>query len=313
MIRVEPDIVLARPHHFHRLSGFLGQHRRFHGKIRKRFPPKRAAQQRDVNGHILFLCAHCLRNRIPRALRILRWNPRFHFPIAINRQRRRRFHRSVRQQRRIIFRLNHLSVLCERFVYVPDFPDNFPWLPRRLFQLFAIRSRIKNFVRALVPFHLQLLSPLHSRPRAVRQHGDSAQRLHIDRRLVSRNRLGFFHAAHRQRLFVIHRLHRAAHHRRMHPRRVQHPFPPPVLTQNSFPRAPTLQSVTVPRFPGATPFAARLQLHFFFLRHVLLPRRRGQFPISQLLPGFLVHHRMQFCRAFRSRHVPLLRRRPHQH
>src|ERR1700738_1698856 len=84
MIRVEPDVVLARPDHFHRLPGFLRQHRRFHGKIRKRFPPKPPAQQRNVNGHILFLRSHRRGNGVPSALRVLRRNPRFHFSAAVH-------------------------------------------------------------------------------------------------------------------------------------------------------------------------------------------------------------------------------------
>ncbi len=220
MIRIKPDVVLARPYHLYRLSSFLRQHRRFYCKIWKRLPPKRPAQQRYIHCHIFFLRAHRLRDRIARAHRALRRHPCFHFSVAIHRQRRRRLHRSMRQQRRIIFRLYNLSALRKPLVHIPNFPDHFTRLPRRLFQFLAVRPGVKDLVRAFVPFYFQLLPPLHRRPRAVRQYRNAAQRLHIYRRLERGNRLRRLHSADRERLFVIHRLHRAAHHRRMHHRRV---------------------------------------------------------------------------------------------
>src|SRR6266478_1355892 len=166
-------------------------------------------------------------------------------------------------------------------------------LPRCLFQLLAVRSRIKDFVGTLVPLHPQLLPPLQRRPRAVRQHRHAAQRLHVHGRFERRNRLRPFHSAHRQRLFAVHRLHRAAHHRRMHNCRVQHPLHARVLPVNSFARANILQVVARSIFPDVAPFAPRFELQLLFFRHFQFRCRFRERSIAQLLPRFLVHHGVQ--------------------
>src|SRR4029077_580776 len=121
------------------------------------------------------------------------------------------------------------------------------------------------------------------------------------------------HSAHRQRFFVVHGLHRAAHHRRVHHGRGQHSFHPRVLPIHAFARTQILQVIPGRVFADVAPFAPRLQLQFFFLRHFLLSSRGGQSSVSQLLPGFFLHHGVQFRRAFLRRHIPLLRGSPHQH
>ena len=55
MERIKLDVVFPAPDHLHRLPRLLRKHRRFHDEIRKRFPPKPAAQQRHVHRHIFFL------------------------------------------------------------------------------------------------------------------------------------------------------------------------------------------------------------------------------------------------------------------
>ena len=140
VIRIELDVVFPAPNHLHRLPGLLCKNGRLHCEIRKRFSAERASQQRDVHRHILFLSPDSRGNRVACPHRTLRWSPHFHFAVTVNRESRRRFHRSMRQQRRIIFRFHNLPALRERRVHIADFAHHFARLPRRFRQLFPERT-----------------------------------------------------------------------------------------------------------------------------------------------------------------------------
>ena len=168
-------------------------------------------------------------------------------------------------------------------------------------------------MRAGLPFHLQFFLSLHRRPSVVRQHRDPTQRLIHNWRLESVDRFGSLHTSNAQRRLVINRFWRAAQNRRMHYARIQHSVHAHVLPVNCFSGAQILQVVAHRIFPDVPPLAARLQFQIFLLRYLELRRRFSQLAIPQFLSRSLVHHRVQFRRAFRGRHFPLLRCRPHHH
>ena len=209
MISVKLDVVFPAPDHLHRLSRLLRNYRCFHCKVGKRFPAKRAAQQRDVHRHIFFSHTHRCGDCVPCPYWTLRRRPSLHFSVAIVGQRRRRLHRRVRQQGRVILRFHDLPALRKRRIHVANFPHHFSRLPRCLLQLLFVSVRVKYFVWALLPLYFQLFPPLHRRPGIVCHHRDSAERLKRDRRFERVNRHRAFHSRYGARRRVIHRLHLA--------------------------------------------------------------------------------------------------------
>ena len=313
MVRVKLDVILAAPDDLHRLPGFLREYRRFHRVIRERFPSKCAAQQGNVYRDVFLLRPHGCGDGIARAHGALRRRPSLYFSVAVNRQRRRRLHRSMRQQRRVILGFDDFSALRKRGVHVSYIPHDFSGLSRGLLQFPAIRGGVENPVRALFPIDLQFSSSLHCRPGIVCKHGHAAERLKQNRRFESVDGGRLFYTRNSQRGLVVQRFHGAAQHRRMHHAGVQHPIHMSILPKGSFARAQVLQVITCGVFSDVPPLAARLEFQLFFLRHFQFCRRRRQFTVSQLLPGLFVRHGVQFCGALSFRNVPLLCRCAHQH
>ena len=136
-----------------------------------------------MNGHIFLLQSQRLRDGIPRALGPLRRRPHFSFAVAVYRQRGRRLHRGMRQQRRVIFRLDDLSAICKCRLYVAVLTDHFACFPRRILQLFLVRLRVPNAVRALLPLDVQLFPSLDRRPSVISQHRHATEGLKADGRL----------------------------------------------------------------------------------------------------------------------------------
>ena len=82
-------------------------------------------------GDVFLLDPQSSSDSILHALRALRARPDVHFPVAKFRQRRRRLHRRVRQQRRVIFRFDDLAALSKLRVHIADVAENLPRFPRR--------------------------------------------------------------------------------------------------------------------------------------------------------------------------------------
>ena len=152
------------------------------------------------------------------------------------------------------------AALRERAVHIADVADHLARLARRFQQFLLVEVGIVARVRAVVPFDLQLLAALKCRPRAVRNHGHAAQRLECVRRFERRNGRGLLHPAHLQRLFVVERLHLAAHHRRPLDRRVKHARPLHIHPENGFAGADIRQVDNLRFLADITPLALRLEL-----------------------------------------------------
>ncbi len=148
-----------------------------------------------MHGHIFLLQSQRLRDGIPRALRALRRRPHFSLAVAVYRQRSRRFHRGMCQQRRIVFRLDDFSALRKGLIHVAVLSNNLPRLVRCLLQLLLVCIRIPNAVQALLPFDLQLFLSLHRRPGVIRQHRHAAEGLKADWRLEGIDRRRLLHSS----------------------------------------------------------------------------------------------------------------------
>ena len=120
VVVVELDVVLARPDDLDRLAELLRQDRRLGAVVRLRLAAEAAAEQRDVAGDVLLVDAERLGHGLLHGLRILRRRPHRDLAVAELGHRRRRLHRRVRRQRRVVHRLEHLAALRELGVDVAD-------------------------------------------------------------------------------------------------------------------------------------------------------------------------------------------------
>ena len=268
MVHVELDVVFPAPDYFHGRAGLFREHRRFHCKIRKRLPPETTAEQRHMHGHVFLLQSQRLRDSIARALRTLRGRPHFCFAVAVYRQGSRRLHRGMRQQRRIILRLDDFSSLRKGVVHVAIFSDDLARLTRRFLQFFFVSIRIPGTVRALFPFNLEFLSSLHRCPGVIRQHGHAAVRLKSNGWFERFDGLCLLYTGNTERPLVINGLHTAAEDRRTRHARIQHSFHARILAVCGFTGAHVLEVVTYCAFADVAPFASRLQLDLFLFRNV---------------------------------------------
>ena len=200
VVVVEADVVLARPDHLDRLAELLRQHRRFRRVVRLRLAAEAAAEQRDVADDVLLVDAERRGHRVLHRLRILRRRPDRRLAVAEFGDRRRRLHRRVRRQRRVVGGLEHLAALGELGVDVAEIAERPCPAVCTVASICFLNASDSNAPCA-PSFHSTFsCSPaLERRPRAVGDHRDAAERLEQVRRLerVERDRL--LHALHRQR------------------------------------------------------------------------------------------------------------------
>ena len=313
VVVVEVDVVLARPDHLDRLAELFRQHGRFRAVVGLRFPAEAAAEQRHVTGDVLLVDAHRGGHRLLHRLRILRRRPDGDLAVAEFGDRRRRLHRRVRRQRRVVGGFEDLAAFGELRVDVAEIAEHLARLLRGRQQLFLERLRLEDAVRAVVPFDLELAPPLERRPRAVGDHGDAAERLEEVRRLerVQPDRL--LDALHAFRGGIVDAADRAAEHRRVLDRRVDHAVAEDVEAELRLAGDDVLLVVGGGVLADEAPRGPRLELQHLALRHAQLGRRRHQRAVAEPAAARRVHHFVVLRRALGLGHSPLRRRRAHQH
>src|SRR5258708_20015914 len=210
----------------------------------------------------------------------------------------------MRQQRRVILRLDDFAALRKSLIHVAEFTNYLPRLARRLLQLFLISVRVPNAVRALLPLDLQLFPPCHGAGGLTRQHRHAAKRLKADGWLERIDRFRLLHSGDAQRRFVVHRLHGAAEDRRTRHARIEHSFHARILPIRRFAGAHVFQVVARRAFSDVAPLASCLEFYLLFLRHLELSCRCPQFSIAQFPSRRLLHHSIQIRAASRCRHPP---------
>ena len=168
-------------------------------------------------------------------------------------------------------------------------------------------------MRAVVPVDLQRPAALDRRPRAVGDHRDATERLEEMRRLERVERNGLLHALHRQRRFVVHASRRATEHGRVFDGGVDHPIAIDVEPELRLAGDDVLLVVGGRVLANHPPRGLRLELEVFRLRHRELrsrghQRAKPQSPVARFMNHFVIPHD-----TLRRGHVPLRRRRTHQH
>ena len=106
---------------------------------------------------------------------------------------------------------------------------------------------------------------------------------------------------------------RAAEHRRVLDRRVHHAVAEDVETELRLAGDDVLLVVGGGVLADEAPGASRLELQHLALRHAQLRRRRHQRAVAEPAAARRVHHFVVLRRALGLGHVPLRRRRAHQH
>src|SRR6266699_5760547 len=119
----------------------------------------------------------------------------------------------------------------------------------------------------VLPLNVQLLSPLECRPRVVREHGHTTERLNPVRRFERINRRGLLYARDAECVLILERFDRPSQHRRMRHRGVEHPVHVRVLAENSLAGAKRDDVVTLHRLSELAPSVPRLELQLFLLRY----------------------------------------------
>ncbi len=101
------NVVFPRPLHLYRRTDRLRQQRRLKRKIALRFAPESAAEQRDVDGYILFRDSEGLCDVFPRPAGTLHGSPNLGLAVFDVSDRDRRFHGHMRQVRQVVFADDH--------------------------------------------------------------------------------------------------------------------------------------------------------------------------------------------------------------
>ena len=113
------DVVLAGPGQLDRLAVHrLGDERRLDHVVRLGLAAEAAAEQRDVDGHVLGRDAEARRQVIARGLRRLHAGPGLALAVRDLHHRRRRLHGRVREMRDVVFRLDALGSAGQRLIGV---------------------------------------------------------------------------------------------------------------------------------------------------------------------------------------------------
>ena len=141
--------------------------------------------------------------RVLHGLGILCGCPGDHFAIAIFGHSHRRFHRSMRQVRRIIFRLDDIAAFRKHRIDVADIANHFARLPRGRFERLAVSRRVVARVGTGLPFNFQTLASLESGPAIVGNDRNSAQRLERVRGLDGFEGQGLLNARNLKSSFVV--------------------------------------------------------------------------------------------------------------
>ena len=174
-------IIVARPLHLHRRTDRLGKQCRLERKIALRFASETAAEQRDIDGHVLRGDSQGLCDVFPRPAGTLHRRPDLGLAVLDVGDRDRCFHARMREVRQVVFADDHLVGAFQRGLDVAFLAHDQARLARGLFEFGPIGDRIVLAVGAVIPHDLQRVAPLDGRAGIARDHRDAAERLKLGR------------------------------------------------------------------------------------------------------------------------------------
>src|ERR1700722_12435502 len=172
------QIILARPGHFHRSAVHrLRQHRRLEHEVAFRLAAEAATEQRDVDGHVLFLQAELFGEFLAGVARALHAGPSLALPVDDTDGCAWRLHRRVSTVRDVILRRHDLGGGRQRFLGIAVVAHDLARPPCGLLDLRLESRRIVGAVRSIIPGRIERLAPLDRRPGIARDDRDAAERL----------------------------------------------------------------------------------------------------------------------------------------
>ena len=148
---------------------------RFEHEVAFRLSAKAAAEQRDVDRHVLAFEAEFLGQLLLRVAGALHRRPSLAFAVGDAHRGGRRLHRRMREVRDVIFGRDRLRRRGQRLVGVAVVAHDLARLARGLLELALVGGRIVAAVRPVVPVHDQRLAPLDRRPGVGGDHRDAAR------------------------------------------------------------------------------------------------------------------------------------------
>ncbi len=158
------EIILARPHHFHRRVYCTRDQRRFHRKIDVQAASEAAAQQGDVDGDGRLGQPQRHLERSLHAGRILDRSPDFAAAVAHQRRAVGRFHGRVRQEWQLVDCFNFVRGALECRGSIAVIAHDLSRTRNRLLESGAHPGRAFRSCRAFVPVDFESTPPLHRRP-----------------------------------------------------------------------------------------------------------------------------------------------------
>ena len=259
-----------------------------------------------MTDYVFLLDAECVRHRVLNFLRILGGRPAGYFAILETGHGDGGFHGSMREERRIIFRLDNLPALGESCVHITDIACNFSGLTRSCFQSLAELIAVERSMRTVIPVDFEFLAALECSPGIVGNDGDSAERLKEMRRFESIKRDCLSYARNFQRFFVVVGFDRSTKHGWMFDGGIEHALGFRVhaesrLAGNDIVRVVEARIV----FANIAPRAARIQLDVIALRNRLLGSSSGQFAEAEFAAGASVRNEVRHAHtAFARGDIP---------
>jgi hypothetical protein len=89
----------------------------------------------------------------------------------------------MRQMRHVVLGLHDACRFLQSALRVPDLTRNAPWLCHGGRELAPVALRIVGGVRSVIPHHVEHRLPAHGSPSVIRDDGDAAPWLKLERRL----------------------------------------------------------------------------------------------------------------------------------
>ena len=206
----------------HRRADLLRQERRLDHEVALRLAAEAAAEQRDVDGHVLDRHRELLGHVLARAVGALDRRPDLDLAVRDVGQRDRRLHRDVRHVRLIVLGADDLGRACERRVRIALLADHLAGLGGGRRHLLVVLLGVVDGVRAVVPLDLERVAALDRCPGVAGDDGDAAERRELRRRHAALELHDLLDAGDRLRGAVVDRLDLAADHRRPRDHRILH-------------------------------------------------------------------------------------------
>ena len=308
------NIVVPRPLHLDRSTEFLRKQGRFQRVIALRLSPESAAEQCDVDCHVLLGNAERLRDVFAGSTRTLHRRPDLGLVAFDVGDRDRRLHGDMGKVRQVIFTHDHLVGPLQGGIDVALLAHDQPRLARGFLKFGPIGNRVVFAVRSVVPDNLQRIAALDRSTGVASNHGDPAERLELGGPRPSLHPDDLFDARNLHGLCCVERHRLAAGDRRPRDDGVLHAGQARVGAVMRRPSGDVAQVDDADlAFAEIAKILRVLQLQAFDTRHRLLRCIGSQIAESDPASTRIVDHFVIGGLHFAGRYAPAFRRRGFKH